>query len=61
MPASLKIRALALILLFVPAISRAQFMDGFDAPKIEGWFTMAGDGAATIEFMPHGGFARMLV
>lgn|GEM_PF-5359765 len=28
---------------------RAQFYDSFDAGKIDGWFTMAGDGVATIE------------
>lgn len=61
MPAILKLPALALALFFVPAIGQAQFMDGFDTPQIEGWFTQAGDGTATIQFVPHNGFARMLV
>ena len=61
MPTSLNLSALVLTFLLIPAIGRAQFMDGFDTPKIEGWFTMAGDGSASIEFVPHDGFARMLV
>lgn len=44
----------------VPA-SRAQFVDHFDGTKIDGWFTMTGDGVAGIEFVPHAGFARMQI
>lgn len=40
---------------------RAQWVDEFDGAKIEGWFTMAGDGGATIEFVPREGFARMQI
>src|SRR5690606_7725654 len=43
------------------ANSRAQFLDAFDRPPIEGWFSMAGDGSATIDFVPQDGFARMAV
>jgi len=39
----------------------AQFFDSFDGTKIEGWFTMTGDGAAKIEFVPRDGFARMQI
>jgi hypothetical protein len=48
-------------LLAVPAVASAQFVDSFDGPKIEGWFTMAGDGFATIQFLPQAGFARMQI
>jgi hypothetical protein len=45
--------------LLLASAGRAQFLDNFDGPKIDGWFTMAGDGFATVKFVPHGGFARL--
>ncbi|MBE2215820.1 MAG: hypothetical protein IAE82_18240 [Opitutaceae bacterium] len=53
----------AVLCLGVPATMHAQFLDGFDAPTIDGWFTLAGDGGATIAFEPHPdtGFARMRI
>ncbi|MFO7370835.1 MAG: hypothetical protein R6X09_11250 [Bacteroidales bacterium] len=39
----------------------AQFMDSFDGNRIEGWFVMTGDGAATMEFVQHDGYATMHV
>lgn len=50
----------ALLLLAAPVVSHAQFVDHFDAPKIDGWFTMAGDGAATVTFTPQGSSARLV-
>lgn len=52
---------LAGALLAGSASAHAQFLDEFDAPKLEGWFTMAGDGSATVEFVPRDGFARMQI
>jgi hypothetical protein len=39
----------------------AQFRDDFNGPKTDGWFTMAGDGDAKVEFVQMDGFARMAV
>ncbi len=52
---------LALSCLIAPAIGHAQFLDSFDGPPIDGWFTMSGDGAAKVEFLPHEGFARIQI
>ncbi|HKE94265.1 MAG TPA: hypothetical protein VKB34_08180, partial [Povalibacter sp.] len=52
---------LVISLISVPAIGRAQFVDSFDKPKIEGWFPITGDGAATLELEPREGFARFKV
>ena len=49
------------MLLVAGTTSRAQFFDKFGGPNIDGWFTMAGDGVATIEFVPQQGFARMQI
>ncbi len=43
------------------AAANAQFFDSFDGAKINGWFTMSGDGVAKIEFVPRDGFARMQI
>lgn len=52
---------LATLSLFAaPLVTQAQFVDHFDAPKITGWFTMAGDGAATVAFLPQGDSARLV-
>lgn len=56
-----KALVLAVSLLGLAATARAQFLDEFDERKIDGWFTMTGDGAATLEFVPQGDFARMLI
>lgn len=45
--------------LALPALGHAQFMDSFDRDTIEGWFTMTGDGSATIAFTPMDGHARI--
>ena len=52
---------LLLPLLAAPALCRAQFIDQFDQPKIEGWFTMTGDGAATAGFVPADGYAALKI
>lgn len=44
-----------------PLAARAQFVDDFDGPKTEGWFTMVGDGSPTMELAQKDGFARILV
>ncbi len=49
------------IALWVAAGANAQFFDSFDGAKIDGWFTMTGDGVAEIEFVPRDGFARMQI
>lgn len=58
---SSKALLLAAALLTTAAFGRAQFADEFDRPEVDGWFTMSGDGAAKIEFVPRpqDGFARM--
>jgi hypothetical protein len=48
-------------LLFMPAISQAQFKDPFDGPGIEGWFQQTGDGTPTMEVEQKEGFARIKV
>lgn len=58
---STKLLLLALACATAPAIAHAQFLDSFDGPPIEGWFTMSGDGAAKVEFLPHEGFARIQI
>lgn len=45
----------ALSLLLLPLIARAQFADGFDGSKLEGWFPITGDGAATLALQQHDG------
>jgi len=40
---------------------RAQFLDTFDGPKVEGWFTMTGDGAATLALAQRDGILHMQV
>ena len=45
----------------VATTALAQYRDDFDGAKIDGWFTMAGDGNAKIDFVPMNGFARINV
>ena len=52
---------LAIALTAAPMIGLAQFVDNFDGPKIEGWFTGTGDGNAAMEFLQKDGFARIHV
>jgi hypothetical protein len=59
MSSLLKLVSLALSLLALAPAGRAQFIDHFDAPKIDGWFTMTGDGDAKVAFVPADGYARM--
>lgn len=61
MRAPLNALVLSVSLLVDSSTGHAQFLDSFDGGKIEGWFTMAGDGSATIELVPHDGFARMQI
>ncbi|AOS44185.1 hypothetical protein Verru16b_01246 [Lacunisphaera limnophila] len=50
------------LLILIPVVpGRAQWIDGFDGPKIEGWFTMTGDGAAQATLVPQDGFARLTI
>lgn len=51
----------SLFLLAAPLSSRAQFIDNFDGPKIDGWFTLSGDGAAKVDLLQQDGFARIAV
>ena len=55
----LKRHLLVLSCLSLLPCARAQFADSFDHERIEGWFTMTGDGTPTLNFVPKGGFARM--
>ena len=56
-----KLPVLGVALLAFLASARAQLLDNFNGPKIEGWFTMTGDGAAAVDFVQMDGFARMNV
>ena len=47
--------------LALAAHGRAQFRDDFSGAKIDGWFTMTGDGNAKMDFVPMDGFARFNV
>jgi hypothetical protein len=51
----------AVAMLAASALGRAQFLDNFDGPKIEGWFHVTGDGTPTMAVVPQDGFARILV
>jgi hypothetical protein len=42
-------------------ICQAQFLDSFEGKKIEGWFFLTGDGAATMDFVQMDGYARIIV
>ena len=57
----LRTLALASPLLAAPVLCHAQFLDQFDQPKIDGWFTMTGDGFATAEFVPASGYATLRI
>jgi hypothetical protein len=52
---------LFLLLIITSGICQAQFLDSFDSKKIEGWFFFTGDGAASMDFVPMDGYARILV
>ena len=58
---SLRFLLLAAPLLATPATSFAQFVDHFDQPKIEGWFSMTGDGFTTAELAPNSGYASLKI
>ena len=49
------------LVLVVPILCRAQFLDNFDQSKIEGWFWFAGDGQATMDFVQKDGYASLLI
>lgn len=50
-----------LLILITYGICQAQFLDSFDRKKIEGWFFLTGDGAATMDFIQKDGYARIFV
>ena len=52
---------LFLLILIIPNIAQAQFLDGFDKDDIEGWFFFTGDGDATMNFVQQDHYARILV
>lgn len=56
-----RLLVVSLSLLLLPAAGRSQFLDAFDRPAIDGWFTMTGDGWATLRLEPQDGFARMVI
>jgi len=49
------------MLLFSTIICKAQFLDEFDKEKIEGWFTMTGDGTPGMSFITHNDYATIFV
>ena len=49
------------MLLFSTIICKAQFLDEFDKEKIEGWFTMTGDGTPGMSLIPHNDYATIFV
>jgi hypothetical protein len=49
------------LILIIPGISQAQFLDGFDKEDIEGWFFFTGDGDATMDFVQKDHYARIFV
>ena len=56
------LKILFLLLIFLlPVFSKAQFFDGFDGDKIEGWFFFTGDGDATMDFLQKDDYARIFV
>lgn len=56
------VRLILFLLLFLPTIIiKAQFLDEFDKGKIEGWFTLTGDGSAESSFTAQNGYATMVV
>jgi len=52
---------LGVALLAARSGGHAQVLDNFDGPKIDGWFTMTGDGAAQVDFVQKNGFATIEV
>ena len=57
------LRTLRLVapLLAAPALGFAQFLDQFDGPETDGWFTMAGDGFATCKLVANNGHATLVI
>lgn len=51
--------AFLLVLIAIAPIARAQFLDNFDAAKVEDWFTMTGDGNAKINLEQKNGILRL--
>jgi hypothetical protein len=50
-----------LFFLLLPVFAQAQSVDNFDGPKVEGWFTMTGDGSPSINLVQQDGFLRLVV
>ena len=57
----ISIFSLFFFLAVVPVVAHAQFVDNFDGPKVDGWFTMVGDGSAKIDMVQKDGHLRLLV
>jgi hypothetical protein len=51
----------AMLVLSIPALSHAQFIDQFDGPKLEGWLQVTGDGTPTMAVEQGDGFIRYKV
>ena len=49
------------LLLVMPGVCQAQFLDNFDKNKIEGWFFFTGDGAATMDFVQKDGYSSIRI
>lgn len=59
---SKSIKVKTILLWFVAiTICKAQFLDEFDKDKIEGWFTMTGDGTPEMSFIPRNDYATIFV
>ncbi len=57
---SFNLKTIVLFLIFI-STCKAQFLDEFDKAKIDGWFTMVGDGTPGMSFIPHNGYATIIV
>lgn len=58
---NLKKTRLFLIVILTSAIGRAQFYDDFNKEKIEGWFTLTGDGNVSMNLIQMDEYARILI
>lgn len=52
---------LAVLMFLAASGTQAQFLDSFDGPTIDGWFTMTGDGDAKAALVVQNGFARLQI
>ena len=56
-----KFLKISVLIITVSRMCNAQFIDDFNKNKIEGWFFFTGDGAASMDFIPMNGYARIVV